>query len=93
MKGKNMGKLRKVRAKIERLYTHPPKGINAYKANILEHGETLSMSDRRYRYVEKPSHRLTRVHGPLIENLRDDKGLLTGETKQHMRHSVQLVRQ
>ena len=65
--------------------------INAYKRNILENGQTLVMSDRRYRYVEKPSHRLTRLYGHLIEQLFDDKGKKNG-TKEHMRHSLQLVR-
>jgi len=69
-----------------------PKRINAYKQSILKNGETLKLGDRVYRYVTQPSQRLTRKHGKLWEWLRDDKGVKTGETIQHMRYSVSMVR-
>ncbi len=66
--------------------------INAYKQNILENGESITMSDRRYRFNMMPSKRLTFKYGHLIEELRNKKGVKTGETKEHMRYATQIVR-
>lgn len=92
MKGQNNGKQRKVRANNEKIMDNPPDGVNAYKNQVRTEGETITIQGTKYKYITKPSHRLTRRYGHLIEELRDDKRRKTGETKKHMRFSVQLVR-
>lgn len=92
MKGKNNGKLRRIRAQNARVMENPPNGINKYKKNILFGGRQITMSGRIYRGKVVPSKRLTMLYGHLVETLRDKDGIATGEVKNHMRQTLQLAR-